>query len=166
MKLKMFFAYFLLVPAVLFLAQGCNDCDVAGAQLTFSADNQYLQITYLVDSNGANYCTDVYNPNNVQVLFNDNGGFGQFVPLSEDLSDGVIGPFNYTVEPNNVRKGEFNHYVYVIQKDTFGIDTVDIKFYPRVDECQEYWGLVEFFLNGVLLPPGPVLEICDVTVEE
>lgn len=166
MKLKMFFAYFLLVPAVLFLAQGCNTCDVAGGTLTFSPENQYFQITYLVDSNGANYCTDVYNPNNVQVLFNDNGGFGQFIPISEDLSDGVIGPFNYTVEPNNVRKGEFNHYVYIIQKDTFGIDTVDIKFYPRVDECQEYWGLVEFFLNDVLLPPGPVLEICDLTVSE
>ena len=165
MKLKMFFAYALLVPAVMFLA-GCNNCEVAGGSITFSPDNQFFQITYLVDSNGANYCTDVYNPNNVQVLFNDNGGFGQFVPIAEDLSDGVIGPFNYTVEPNTVRKGEYNHYVYIVQKDTFGIDTLEIKFYPRVDECEEFWGLVEFFLNGVLLPPGPIVEICDYTVSE
>jgi|GEM_PF-2322532 len=166
MKLKLFFAYFLLAPAMLFLSQGCNQCDVAGGTIEFSAANQYLSITYLVDSNDANYCTDVYNPNNVQVLFNDNGGNGQFIPLSEDLSDGMIGPFNYTVEPNRVRKGELNHYMYIVQKDTFGTDTIEAKFYPRVDECQEFWGLVEFYLNGVLLPPGVQIEVCELTVRE
>ncbi len=162
----MILAHTLLASAFLFLTQGCNTCDIKGGTITFSPGNQYFQITYLVDSSGANYCTDVYNSGNVQVLFNSDGGLGQFAPLSEDLSDGAIGPFNYTIEPDIVRKGEFNHYVYIIQKDTFGIDTVDIKFYPRVDECQEYWGLVEFFLNGVLLPPGPVLEICDLVIRE
>lgn len=166
MKLKLLFTYMLLAPAVLFLAQGCNQCDVAGGAITFSAENQFLQVTYLVDSNDANYCTTVYNPNNVQVLFNDNGGFGQYVPFAEDLSDGMIGPFNYTIDPRTVRKGELNHYVYIVQKDTFGVDTFEIKFYPRVDECQEFWGLVEFFLNGVLLPAGPQIEICDLTIRE
>lgn len=166
MKLKFVFAYLLIAPAILFLSQGCNQCDVSGGTVTFDASQQFLAITYLVDSNDANYCTSVYNPANVQVLFNDNGGRGQFVPLQEDLSDGKIGPFPYTTSPALAKKGVFHDYVYIVQKDTFGIDTFNVKFYPAVDECQEFWSLIEFYMNGVLLPEGVGIEICDLTVRE
>lgn len=166
MKLKLILTYFLLLPAFLVSMQGCNQCDVTGGVITFTPEDQFIQITYLVDSSGVNYCQQIYNPNNVRVMFNDNGGFGQYVPLAENLSDGVIGPFNYTVSPTLAKKGEFNHYRYIITKDTFGIDTVDVKFYPAVDECQEFWSLVEFYLNGVLLPNEANLTICDLEVRE
>ncbi len=166
MKLKYIFAYLLLVPAVLFTATSCETCDVSGATITFSADQQFLAVTYLVDSSGANYCQQVYNPNNVRVVFNDNGGKGAFEPITEDLSDGKIGPFNYTVEPEMARKGIYNHYQYIVTKDTFGVDTFDVIFYPRVDECEEFWSLVEFYLNGVLLPPGADITICDLEIRE
>jgi len=166
MKLKFIFAYFLLVTGVLFTASGCETCDVAGGSITFSPDQQFLSITYLVDSNDSNFCQTVYNPNNVRVMFNDNGGRGQFFPLAEDLSDGKIGPFNYTTEPEMARKGVFYHYQYIVTKDTFGLDTFDVKFYPRVDECEEFWSVVEFYMNGVLLPAGTDITICDLTVRE
>ena len=166
MNLKLILTYVLLLPAFLFTLQSCNQCDVTGGTITFSPDEQFLQITYLVDSNSANYCQTVYNPNNVRVMFNDNGGFGQFVPLQENLADGVIGPFNFTTQPTLAKKGVFNHYQYIITKDTFGIDTFDIKFYPAVDECQEFWSLIEFYMNGVLLPNDANLTICDLEVRE
>ena len=99
-------------------------------------------------------------------MFNDDGGRGQFVQLQEDLSDGMIGPFQYTVAPDAARKGVYHHYQYVVTKDTFGIDTFDVIFYPRVDECQEFWSVVEFYLNGVLLPAGVDITICDLTLRE
>lgn len=166
MKLRLLFTYLLLLPAVVFLSQGCNQCSVSGGTLTFDAANQFLAVTYLVDSSGSNYCQNVYNPNNVQVLFNDNGGFGQYVPIQEDLSDGKIGPFPYTTSPAVAKKGVFHHYVYVVQKDTFGIDTFDVKFYPAVDECQEFWSLIEFYMNGVLLPLDASIEFCDVEIRQ
>lgn len=165
MKLKFVFAL-LFAPAVLFLSQGCEKCDVSGGTINFSADEQFLAITYLVDSNDANFCTSVYNPANVRVLFNDNGGVGRFDQLQEDLSDGKIGPFPYTTSPGLAKRGVFHDFVYIVQKDTFGLDTFNIKFYPAVDECQEYWSLIEFYMNGVLLPEGVGLEICDLQVRE
>lgn len=149
MKLKAVVSYLILVPAMLFLTQSCDTCDESGT-VTFEAGTQFLEITYLVDSNGANYATQVWNPSNVSVLVNENGGMGQYVPMSEDLSDGKIGPFTFTTTPFQAKKGIFHDYVYVVRKDTFGNDTFNIKFYPAVDECKEFWSVIEYYRNGDL----------------
>ena len=166
MRLKSIITFSTLATALLLFLQGCNNCSVEGGTITFDAASQYASITYLVDSSGANYCTDIYRPNLVRVMFNNNGGEGQFTQISEDLSDGMIGPLTYTTTPEQATKGTVHHYMYIIQKDTFGIDTLEAKFYPAVDECSEFWSVAEFYLNGVLQPAGSPKEILELVIRE
>ncbi|MEM0997704.1 MAG: hypothetical protein AAGN35_11510 [Bacteroidota bacterium] len=146
MKLKSIVMLALLMPAVLFLTQGCNTCDQTGT-IEFSATQQFLALNYIQDSTGTNF-TDIWRPTQVTVLWNGEGGEGQFTPISEDITDGLIGPFPYTVEPQEAQLGLLYEYQYIIRKDTFGTDTVDIRFYPAVDECREFFSLIEYSING------------------
>jgi hypothetical protein len=150
MKLKAFVMMVTLLAGAAFVFQGCNKCDVTGT-VDFDSATQNFSIRYLVDSSGANYNT-VWRQSQVGVVFDDEGGKGQFTSISEDISDGLIGPFTYTVgNPDVAKKGIFHDYMYVVTKDSFGIDTFQIKFYPQVDECHEFWSVIEYYKNGVLL---------------
>ena len=155
----------MLLAGAAFLFQGCNKCDQTG-EIEFGADKQYLAITYLVDSNGVNYNT-IWRPSQVGVLFNDNGGKGQFVALQENITDGMIGPFTYTQgAPDVATMGLYHHYMYIVQKDTFGVDTFEVKFYPAVDECREYWSMIEYYRNGELLDGYEGQEIANLEIRE
>lgn len=165
MKMKAFVIMASLFAGAALMFQGCNKCDVSGT-VDFAADKQYVALTYLVDSSGANYNT-IWRQSQIGVLFNDNGGKGQFVSMSEDISDGVIGPFTYSFGvPDAATKGVLKHFVYVIQKDSFGSDTVEVKFLPAVDECREYWALIEYYRNGELLPEYSNKEIAEIEIRE
>ncbi|HHG84708.1 MAG TPA: hypothetical protein ENJ82_08155 [Bacteroidetes bacterium] len=165
MKLKSFVLFVLLVPALLFMAQGCDKCDVSGT-LDISASKQYLKITYIQDSSGKNFASEIWRQSQVSVLWNGNGGDGQFLPVTEDISDGAIGPIPFTVDPQAAKIGELHSYRYIIRKDTFGNDTVDIKFYPAVDECHEFWSLIEYSINGVPQAGFSGAEICEIEIRE
>lgn len=165
MKLKSVLLYLFVAPAFIFMAQSCDTCDESGT-VTLSADAQSFSLVYL-DTAGTNYVTSIYNPNNVNVLFNDNlNGVGQYKPYTEDLSDGKIGPFTYTATPSPAQKGVLKNQYYIIQKDTFGVDTLRIVFYPAVDECKEFWSVIEYYLNGELLSQYNGLEIAEHTITE
>ena len=91
---------------------------------------------------------------------------GQFIPLSEDISDGAIGPLAYTTDPAAAIFGELHAYQYIIRKDTFGSDTVDIVFYPAVDECQEFFSTIEYSINGVPQPGFTGSQIAEIEIRE
>lgn len=164
MKLKSFL-YVLLVPMVLLMAQGCDTCDVSGT-IDLSAEKQYLKITYIQDSTGKNFASEIWRQTQVSVLWNGNGGDGQFIPISEDISDGAIGPLTYTVAPEMATVGELAQYQYIVRKDTFGSDTIDIKFYPTVDECREYFSLIEYSINGVKQEGFTNAEVAEIEIRE
>jgi hypothetical protein len=165
MKMKAFVIMASLFAGAALMFQGCNKCDVSGT-VDFAADKQYVALTYLIDSTGANFNT-IWRQSQIGVLFNDNGGKGSFVPMSEDISDGKIGPFTYSFGvPDLAVKGVLKHYVYVIQKDSFGADTLEVKFLPAVDECREYWALIEYYRNGELLPEFSNKEIAEIEIRE
>ena len=165
MKLKSLVLFLMLAPAMIFLSQGCDKCKESGT-VTFAATSQYFEATYLVDSSGANYATDVWNPNRVHVVFSSNGKAGPFGALTEDLADGKIGPFPYSTSPVAAKKGIFHDYMYIVTKDTFGIGTFEVKFYPAVDECKEYWGTLEYYRNGTLLTQCTGNEFCKLEIRE
>jgi hypothetical protein len=165
MKLKSLFLFLLIAPSLIFLSQGCDKCKESGT-VTFDGATQYFQVTYLVDSNGVNYADSIWNPNRVHVLFSANGKTGPFGALSEDLTDGKIGPFPYTTGPVAAKKGIFHDYMYIVTKDTFGIDTFELKFYPAVDECHEYWGTLEYYRNGQMISTCTDLEACSLEIRE
>jgi hypothetical protein len=150
MKLKSILFFATLLAGSAFLLQSCNKCDETGT-IEFGSDKQSFSIRYVVDSSGVNYNT-IWRPSQVSVLFNNDGGRGQFSPMTEDINDGFIGPITYTIgAPDVATKGIMHDYMYIVTKDTFGVDTFRIKFYPRVDECQEYFSVLEYYKNGVLL---------------
>lgn len=165
MKLKAFVLMVTLLAGAAFMFQGCNKCDVTGT-VEFASDKQYFSIRYLIDSSGANYNT-VWRQSQVGVVFDEEGGKGQFTSINEDISDGVIGPFTYTVgNPDVAKKGLFHDFMYVVTKDSFGIDTFQVKFYPQVDECHEFWSLIEYYKNGVLLDQYTDQEIVELEIRE
>lgn len=165
MKLKAIFFLVTLLAGSAVVFQGCNKCDVTGT-IEFGSDKQSFSVRYLVDSTGANYNT-VWRPGQVGVLFDDEGGEGQYVPIAEDINDGVIGPFTYTIgAPDAATKGIVHDYSYIVTKDTFGVDTFRIKFYPRVDECREYFSVLEYYKNGVLLDQLTGQEVAVLEIRE
>jgi hypothetical protein len=165
MKLKSLFLFMLLAPAVIFLSQGCDKCKESGV-ITIDGANQYFEATYLVDSNGANYATTVWRPNNVSVLLSTNGKFGPFAAVREDLSDGKVGPFKYSTVPALAQKGKNYDYMYIVNKDTMGADTFEVIFYPAVDECHEYWGKIEYYKDGQLISTCDGKEKCSIEIRE
>jgi hypothetical protein len=165
MKLKALFLFILVAPAVIFLSQGCDKCKESGT-IEFDAAKQFFEVTYLVDSNGANYAQTVWNPLRVEVMFSRNGRSGPFAPLSEDLSDGKLGPFPFTTSPYLAQKGGAYDYMYIVTKDTFGIDTFEVIFNPAVDECHEFWGEIQYYKDGQLLTTCDGKEICSLEVRE
>lgn len=164
MKFKSLVMFALLAPALLFVATGCDKCEVSGT-IEFAAEKQFLSLNYIQDSTGTNF-TDIWRPGQVTVLWNGEGGEGQFEPIAEDISDGLIGPFAYTVEPQQARLGLLYEYTYIVRKDTFGSDTIDIRFYPAVDECREYFGTIEYFINGVPQPGFDGSETATIEIRE
>lgn len=165
MKLKSIFVFLLIAPAVIFFSQGCDRCKEDGT-LTLSETGQFFEATYLVDSNGANYAQTVWRPNGVHVLVSTNGSRGPFAAVSDDLSDGKIGPYPFTVSPQIAQKGKAYDYMYIVTKDTFGVDTFELKFYPAVDECHEYWGTLEYWMNGSLINTCDGKQTCSIEVRE
>lgn len=164
MKLRAVIAFLIVAPAFLFLMSGCNTCSTTG-EITFSATGQNFSISY-VDTAGNNYLQNVYNLGNTQVLFNDNGGEGQFRPLSDDFGDGKFGPFTYTISPSPVAIGVRYDYWYILRKDTFKTDTFRIVFYPNADECQEFWREIKYFMNGTELGQFNNSETAELTIVE
>ena len=165
MKLKSLFLFMLLAPAVILFTQGCDRCKESGT-ITISETGQFFEATYLVDSNGANYAQTVWRPNAVSVMLSTNGFQGPFAALSEDPSDGKIGPFKYSTSPKTIQKGLLYQYVYIVTKDTFGVDTFEVDFYPGVDECHEFWGKLEYFKNGELISTCTGKETCAIEIRE
>jgi hypothetical protein len=165
MKLKSLILFLLVAPAVIFLTQGCDKCTESGT-ITISPTAQFFEATYLVDSNSANYAQTVWRPNAVSVVLSQNGSLGPFAAISEDLSDGKIGPYPFTTSPANAQKGNAYHYMYIVTKDTFGVDTFEVKFYPAVDECHEYWGTLEYYKDGELISTCEGKESCSIEIRE
>jgi hypothetical protein len=164
MKSKSLILFLFSACAVIFWAQGCDRCKEHGT-LTLSETTQFFEATYLVDSNGANY-TSIWHPDSVTVQLSTNGFEGSFDSISEDLSDGKIGPWAFTVTPHAAKMGSIYHYVYVVTKDRFGADTFEIKFYPSMDECHEYWGRLEYWKDGVLISTCDGKETCSIVIRE
>lgn len=165
MKLKTVISYLLVVPAFMLVLQGCDKCEETGT-ITFGPANQNISITYL-DSAGNNYLLTRYNLFNTNVqLSTDKGRNGTFQPYNEDFSDGVFGPFEFTATPTPAKLSVFYDYVYIIKKDTFGVDTLRVQFYPSVDECKEFWGQIEYSLNGDPLPQYSGQEIVNLEIIE
>ena len=164
MKLKSLILFLLVAPAMIFLAQGCDKCKESGT-LTLSETTQFFEATYLVDSNGMNY-TNIWRPNNVFVEVSTHGRTGPFAALSENLSDGKIGPWAYTIRPQLAQKGVAYNYMYIVTKDTFGVDTFEIKFYPAVDECHEFWGTLEYWKNDEIIGTCDGKETCSIEIRE
>lgn len=165
MKLKSLILFLLVAPAVVFLSQGCDRCKESGT-ITLSETGQFFEATYLVDSNGANYAQTIWRPQAVSVRMSTHGSNGPFAAISEDLSDGKIGPYAFTTSPQVTQKGEYYDYMYIITKDTFGVDTIEVKFYPAVDECHEYWGTLEYWMNGQMISTCDGKETCSIEVRE
>lgn len=165
MKLKSLLLFLLIAPAVIFLSQGCDKCQESGT-ITISETGQFLEVTYLVDSNSANYATSVWRPNNVHIVMSTNGSAGPFAPISDDLTDGKVGPFPFSMVPAVAQKGSSYDYMYIVTKDTFGIDTLRVVFYPAVDECHEYWGKLEYYLDGELISTCEGTETCSIEIRE
>jgi hypothetical protein len=164
MKSKSLILFLLSAFAVIFWTQGCDRCKEHGT-LTLSATTQFFEATYLVDSNGANY-TSIWRPDSVTVLLSTDGFEGPFAPIPENLSDGKIGPWAFTASPQNAQKGAIYHYVYLVTKDTFGVDTFEIKFYPAVDECHEYWGRLEYWKDNSPISTCDGKETCSMVISE
>ena len=164
MKLKSLLLFVLIAPAFIFLAQGCDKCKESGV-ITIAETKQYFEATYLVDSNGANYST-IWRPNNVRVQLSSNGNIGPFAPIVEDITDGKIGPYPYSTFPKTAQIGKPYDFVYIVQKDTFGVDTFQVLFYPAVDECHEYWGKIEYYKDGVLINSCTGKEVCSIEIRE
>jgi len=165
MKLKSLLLFMLIAPALIFLSQGCDKCKETGT-ITIAASGQYFAVTYLVDSNDANYAQTVWRPNNVNVLLSTNGAAGPFAPISESLGDGKIGPIPYSTSPKTAQKGKSYDYMYIVNKDTFGVDTFQVLFYPAIDECHEYWGKIEYYKDGQLISTCTGKEQCELIVRE
>jgi hypothetical protein len=165
MKLKSLFLFVLIAPAVILFTQGCDRCKESGT-ITISGTDQFFEATYVVDSNGANYAQTIWRPNAVSVVLSTTGRNGQFAAISEDLSDGKIGPYKYTTSPKLAQKGNAYQYVYIVTKDTFGVDTFEINFFPAVDECKEYWGRLEYWKNGELISTCNDKETCSIEIRE
>lgn len=158
MNLKRALFLLVLIPMLALAFQSCNKCKETG-DIDFSASAQSLSVTY-VDSADSNL-VNIANPSNITVLLNTEGGKGPYSPLSEDLTDGVFGPFDYTTTPKTAQLGVPYDYVYVIQLDTFAVDTFRVVFVPMVDECKEFWQGLEFYRNDSLVSSGS--EIVDLT---
>ena len=165
MKLKSLLLFILIAPALVFLSQGCGKCKETGT-ITIDGTAQYFEATYLVDSNSANYATSIWRPNAVSVLLSTNGKFGPFAPITESLSDGKIGPFKYSTVPKLAQKGKNYDYMYIVTKDTVGVDTFEVVFYPAVDECHEYWGKIEYYKDGQLITTCDGKEVCAIEIRE
>ncbi len=165
MKLKSLLLFMLIAPAVVFLSQGCDKCKESGT-ITISETGQSFSATYLVDSSGANYATSIWRQTYVSVLLSQNGRTGPFAPITEDISDGKIGPFKFSTSPKLAQKGVTYDYMYIVTKDTFGVDTFEIKFYPAVDECHEFWGKLEYYKNRTLISTCDGKESCAIEIRE
>lgn len=170
MKLRS--AFFLLLFGLTFtLFQGCDTCTNTGT-ITIDEVSQNFSITYKT-ANGVNYMDSLYNLNNITVLLNTTGGKGQYKSLTnqEDFGDGKFGPFPFS-QTKPFGSNEFPtygvpyDYVYVIQKDTFGVDTFQIKFLAQVDECHEFWQQIEYYKNGDPLASIWGNEIADIEIVE
>lgn len=135
----------------------CNKCEETG-EVTFGEDKQYFTITYL-DTAGVNYVTSIFNLSNVSVLMGDlylHGYSYVPAPYIEDFSDGKIGPISYTslamkdgsVEQGGAKMGVPYSTSFLIKRDTYGWDTLQIDFVATADACKEYWGEISYYLNG------------------
>ena len=166
MKIKRSIFLFLAVAGSLLAMQSCDKCTESGT-VTISGDAQKFSITYLAnDSVNTNYVDSIYNTSNVNMFLNTNGGKGGYSTLTDDLSDGKIGPFSYTNSPTRAQMGVPYDYVYIIQKDTFGIDTFRVEFLATVDECKEYWSQINYYRNGTLMAEYQGQEIADIVIIE
>ena len=166
MKLKSLLLFVLIAPAFIFLAQGCGKCKESGV-VTIAAASQHFEATYLVnDTSNANYALSVWRPNGVRVLLSQNGKEGPFAPITEDLTDGKIGPFAYSTTPKTAQIGKTYDYMYIVTKDTFGVDSFEVIFYPAVDECHEYWGKIEYYKDGALISTCSGKETCAIEIRE
>lgn len=163
MNLKRAFFFLALLPLLTLTFQSCNTCSETG-EIVFSSENQNFSVTYVAnDSASTNLISSgMANPNNVSVLLNVLGGRGAYSPISEDLTDGVIGPFDYTRTPKVAQLGVLYDYVYIIQLDTFAVDTFRVFFVPTVDECREYWQGLEWYQNETLLDEFTNSEIVNI----
>lgn len=165
MKLKSVVMFLLLAPAMIFLGQGCDKCTESGT-IELSETAQVLSITYVLDSNGTNMLTNgVWNPNNVSLRVAPIAANQpqQARPIQDDLTDGTI-DFRYTVDPELANKGSYYQYMLFVTKDTAGTDSFRVNFYPRVDECKEFWSVIEYFRNGQPIGECTDQELCGITV--
>ena len=153
-----------LIAFTTLIAISCDKCDNEDV-LELGPDKQFFTVTY-VDSNGYNALDSVFNTNNVSVFFKENAS-ALAVNTREDFTDSIIGPFTYTRQPgaNNgrtVQLGQFYDYYYIINVDTFMVDTFNVRFYPNIDECSSFMQSVEIFRNGNLVSEGE--QIANLTV--
>lgn len=115
----------------------------------------------------------IYNINNITILLNTSGGKGQYKSITnlEDFADGKFGPFAYSATKpfgsnESPTYGVPYDYVYVIQKDTFGVDTFQVKFLANVDECHEFWQQIEYYKNGDIIASMKGSEIANIEIVE
>ena len=162
MNLKKALFFLLLIPTALLTLESCNQCDNEST-LEIGAEKQFFSVVYQ-DTAGNNYLQNgTYNLANVNVQLNTEGGNGPYKLYQEDLSDGIFGPFPYTTTPERAQLGVPYDYYYILQKDTFGMDTFRVFFVPQVDECSEYWQGLKIFKNGDEVADNEEIKVFTVT---
>ena len=148
MKLKGLLILFLLPLSILTLSS-CDVCTETGT-IDLDGDNQSITIQY-VTSGGV---TINPTPDKTTIAVNTEGGVGSFALVDETeipVGGGVIGPINYTrLSRDPAVMGQVYDHWYIIQVDTFIVDTLRVNFIPTADECHEFFRVLNFYRNGEL----------------
>ena len=144
----------------LFLFNACEEgCETSSRELV---GDEFFTIEYKT-SDGKNYLNEIYNLANVLVYLDTTGGMDptpEFELIEPGYAGGKVGPFGFTERYINQARNEVNdvllygqafNFDYMIRKDTYGQDTLTVRFQLGVDFCNTFWQEISYHLNGVEL---------------
>lgn len=142
---------------LLFSVVACKDeCD---PELNDEVGKEFFTVEYRSKS-GQNYIEDVYNRSRVFAYLDKSGGTNpnaKLELLDSAVNEGKFGPFKFTRDFIDPVTGKVNGpkflgishvYDYYLVKDLFGTDTLRVRFYMGVDECNQRWRQIRYYLNG------------------
>ncbi|MDX2282787.1 MAG: hypothetical protein NW241_01435 [Bacteroidia bacterium] len=147
-----------LMAGLLLLMSSCipDDCEETVSPRVADA---FFTVTYQ-RPDGTNYLTSIYNPDGIVVFLDSTGGARpnpRYELIRPGYADGSFGPFRFTADfvspaDNSVNLtqlfGRVFQYDYYLKKDTYGLDTLRVRFVLGVDECRYFWQSIQYFRNG------------------
>lgn len=156
---------FLGTTLSLLILMTISACDTCEGLESDPVGGEFFSITYQ-DADGRNLLRDVWRQANVQVFIDSSGGQADqpdFFRIEDDFSDGRFGPFAWTEPFTDSRTLDVNtisfvneeqQYDYYVKKDTFGVDTIRLKYLLIEDECRTFWETIEISVNGEVKSTG------------